>query len=160
MSEIKCREHGWAGPGACPQCCSTGRVQLLHYGEPSEALCPFEHYDDRRPDVLRAHVQRPFRPVGLMLWDLPHGALVWPIVGSGLELVVAFGAVPARWFASCESFEAVAKMLDQGKQPPSWGRWNVVTPGQFIELRFTLSDGKPVNVFQSQALMWGHEARP
>lgn len=133
-----------------------GNVRLLHGHEPSEALCPFVARRGDDPCVLSAEPQRPFKPLGLMLWGVGDGVCVQPFVGTDYQLIASFGSLPARWFTTAQSFAEIVKMLDEGKQPPSWGQWKTVTPGVRISLRFLDQDGAPLVVVPTtQALMWG-----
>lgn len=120
-----------------------------------EALCPFR-IPSVDSDTLSAMPQRVFKPSGLMLWDVPHGATVDIFVGRDLELVVEYGPIPARWFTAMQSFAQVARAVDEGLEPPAWGKWDVVQPGFFIRLRFAARDGSRLDARGIQALMWGH----
>jgi hypothetical protein len=135
-----------------------GEVRVV--GEPFEALCPFRigttSSFDRDNNTLQAAPQRTFKPRGLMLWGVPDGACVNVFVGRDLELVVEYGPIPAKWFAAFESFAQVAAAVDAGKEPPGWGKWDVVHPGLFIRLEFSTRDGQRLDAREIQALMWGH----
>ena len=69
--------------------------------------------------TLRANTQRLFKPRGLLLWDVGATQLEMMLIGSNLELVCDFAPVPARWFTLADSFAAVAKAVQEGKEPPS-----------------------------------------
>jgi|SRR5882672_2824485 len=99
--------------------------------------------------LLQANTQRLFKPRGLLLWDVGTAQLEMMLIASHLELVVDFAPVPARWFTLADSFAAVAKALQEGKEPPGWGSWSAVYPGQQVRLRF--DQPQPL----AQALMWG-----
>lgn len=140
-----------------------GQVRALGgVDESFEALCPFRHGAPHAEDCLVALPQRTFLPRGLMLWGVPDGACVNIFVGRDLELVVEYGPIPAKWFAALDSFAQVAAAVDAGKEPPGWGKWDIVRPGLIIRLEFSkhnaLSrlDGGRLNAGEIQALMWGH----
>lgn len=113
-----------------------------------EALVPFERRDGN-VFVLIAAPQKPFLPRGLMLWDVGLLNVSAALIGRDLQLVCAFGDVPARWFNVQKSFEAVVLAQSAG-DAAGWGHWTTCYPGQLIQLRF---DGPASRV---QALMWGH----
>lgn len=104
-----------------------------------------------------ASVQRPFQPRGLAIWGAPPGAVVQQaLVGNDLQLVASFGDVPARFFAMGDSYEQIAKLLDQGKEPPAWCDWDVAHPGMFIRVRLCASGKSQVALYEGIELaMWG-----
>lgn len=118
------------------------RVRTLNL----QAVLPFERESER---TLIARPQRPFQTRGLMLWDVGTLQLEAVLTSTTLELVCAFGPVPARWFTVAESFEQLELAVRDGKEPPGWGTWSTAHPGQIIRLHF---DGPCAAV---QALMWG-----
>jgi len=110
-----------------------------------EALLPFEHESSTS---LVAMPQKPFLPLGLMLWDVGLLNVKAALVGRELQLVCAFCNVPARWFNVQKSFEAVVLAQSAG-DAAAWGCWTHAHPGQVVRLIF---DGPCDRV---QALMWG-----
>ncbi len=119
----------------------------------TEALLSFQlHHDHdgvRERTRLEAWTQKPFQPRGLMLWDVDHAQLEMLTIGAHHELLCSFGPLPARWFTAAASFEQVAKAVAEGKEPPSWGSWSAVFPGQLVRLVFDRKLDAP------QAVMWG-----
>jgi hypothetical protein len=115
-------------------------------------LLPF---DSASGGVYQAQAQRPFVPRGLAVWGAPPGAmLAFATCGQQLQLVASLGSVPARFFASGDSYEQIAKQLDAGAEPPAWCDWDPVEPGVYIRLTFTELDGKPLQTAVELA-MWG-----
>jgi hypothetical protein len=99
---------------------------------------------------LLATTQKPFKPLGLMLWDVGTLGVEALLTGNQPQLTVAFGKVPARWFTVSQSFEQVVAAMAEGKQPGlGWGTWDQFYPGILCRLKF---DGPVRDV---QALMWG-----
>src|SRR5512138_1430869 len=78
---------------------------------------------------------RAFRPMGLLIWNVPEQSTIRCEITSNVEIVSSFDAVPARWFASAKSFEQLAESLQDGKEPPTWCDWHVVCPGQWVRLQ-------------------------
>jgi hypothetical protein len=115
-----------------------------------EALCSFVPLGNLR---LEALAQRPFRPSGLMLWDVPDSAKVTVSIGQNAQLNVVFDPIPCRWFSHFRSFAEVVRATADGLEPPAWGAWDAVHPGMLIRLTFS----EPVP--SAQALMWGHTVK-
>lgn len=115
-----------------------------------QAVLPFAMPSDCA-QVIQAFPQRPFTPKGLMLWgDLEALDVEAAIIGRDEQLMVAFGAVPARWFGTAKSFEQVAKEISEGMSPAAWGTWDTCVPGVVIRLHFNRA--VPADF---RALMWG-----
>ena len=115
-----------------------------------EGLLTFER---KAPNVLEAYSQRPFKPRGLLLWDVGAAQIQMCTIGANHELVSSFAPIPARFFTTAASFEQVALAVAEGKEPPAWGSWSQVHVGQIVRLVF---DSAPPGV---QAVMWGHAIR-
>ncbi len=114
-----------------------------------QSLCCFEKSSET---VLQAQPQHLFKPMGLMLWDVPDSARIMATIGTEFQNVVTYNFVPCRWFSHWKSFSEIMRALADGLEPPGWGSWSTVNVGQIIRLSFS----KPVpNV---QAVMWGHTA--
>lgn len=96
--------------------------------------------------MWRGQPQRPYRPLGLAIWNAPHGTNVAQcLIGANLQLVCAFGAVPARFFAQCESYADIGKQIDRGEDPPpAWCSWDPIEPGQYLRLQLTDYNGQPL----------------
>jgi len=121
-----------------------------------EALCPFEWVEGGY--TLQACLQRPFQPKGLMLWDVPPHTQLLIFIGTNVELIASFGPIPARWFSAWESFQQVAAKIDQGLEPPAWGKFDFVHPGVMIRLRFDgFGTSRPPEGYEKiEAVMWGY----
>lgn len=133
---------------------------------------PFEPTGrERAPIVMRALLgfefiagefvsqpQRPFRPRGLIIWGAPNGATVEQcIIGTQLQIQVSVPPVPAKFFAMGKSYEDVAKMLEQGIEPPGWCTWDAVQLGQIV--RLTVRDAHHGTLGPNNGIelvMWGH----
>lgn len=113
-----------------------------------QALLPFECYNGAR--TLMAQPQKQFKPRGLMLFGKLDGLnLEASIIGCNEQLLVAFGKVPALWFAQAQSYEQIAKAFADGIEPFSWGSWDALYPGVRVRLEFD----RPCDGVQ--AVMWG-----
>src|SRR5713101_3865306 len=77
----------------------------------------------------------PFRPRGALIWGAPPGAHVEFFKGVDLQAMASFGHAPARFFATADSFAQVAKMLEEGKEPPAWCTWDVADVGTIFRVR-------------------------
>lgn len=110
-----------------------------------------------RDGVFYSEPQRPFKPVGLMIWGAPAGAKVeHAIVGSNLQLVVSLAPVPCEWFSTAKNYEQVAAMLDEGKDLPQWADWDHVIPGQRFTLTIRSADGRDLGPKDGIELVaWG-----
>jgi hypothetical protein len=119
-----------------------------------EALLPFRHGGELGAGAylsnewLIAETQRPFFPKGLMLWNAGGLEVSAAFIGTNLELVCGFGSVPAAWFATQQSFEAVVAAQKAGAAA-GWGHWTPVHPGVLVRLQF---NGPAAHV---RALLWG-----
>lgn len=116
-----------------------------------ETLCTFEATSEM---MLQAMPLRPFKPSGLLLWDVPGKETVRAFVGTDMQLEATFEPVPARWFAHWRSFSEILRAIAEGLEPPGWGEWNLVYPGVIIRLIFSEPIARDV-----QAVMWGHTVR-
>jgi hypothetical protein len=136
--------------------------RLLRYaGKPfNRAGCQFQKcllgFDCLPDGLFRSEVVRPFKPSGLLLWGCPPGALLESfMIGPDLQIVASYAPVPARFFQAGDSYEQIAKLLDEGKEPPNWCDWSVIEPGQHVRLAITL-DGKKLGAAQLiECCMWG-----
>lgn len=99
---------------------------------------------------------RPFKPRGLLLWGELRGVGLTMAVHNYHHLVkVSFEPVPARFFATGDSYEQIAKKMDAGAEPPAWVDWNAVAPGEYIRLYF---DGLSSALASVELCMWGDAA--
>lgn len=127
---------------------------LAPLARPRRLLFPLMWSTDRQE--WGNHVQIPFKPRGLMIWDAPPGAEVVHIVaGPRLELVATLGPVPARWFSIAQSYEQVAKALDEGQEPPAWAEWNFLDVGQYLAIRLELNGRRLAPDGALQLVIWG-----
>jgi hypothetical protein len=99
------------------------------------ALLPFVWSDG----AFYGRPQRPFRPKGLIIWNAPPLATVYAFVGCTVEGVVAYGGIPAKWFASGESYQQIRAKLESGIEVPDWMTWDTCQPG--IDIRIEVRDG-------------------
>lgn len=59
----------------------------------------------------------PFKPMGLMLWDLPDDAILEMCKIANQESVIAgHGKLPAKVFARAESYEKLKKLVENGEE--------------------------------------------
>lgn len=122
--------------------------------KPREGLLAFEPSSDAR--MLQASPMRPFKPRGLMLWNVGEIEVEAAIIGHTHQLAASCGRIPGQWFATSQSFEQVCEALKTGKEPArGWGDWDALYPGVLVRLIFSY----PVDAFSPhvRALMWGHE---
>ena len=109
-------------------------------------------------EVFMARPQMLFKPKGLIIWGAPNGAYVeQALIDQNLQIVVAYGGVPCKFFAFGESYAQIAEKLDQGIEPPGWCDWSAVKPGQSVQIRICIdtsktSLGKPDGI---ELVMWG-----
>jgi hypothetical protein len=103
-------------------------------GRLMRALLPFVWSDG----AFYGRPQRPFRPKGLIIWGAPRGATVYAWIGCTVEGVVAYAGIPAKWFASGESYEQIRQKLEAGIEVPDWMTWDTVPPG--IDVRIEVRD--------------------
>jgi hypothetical protein len=123
---------------------------------PLQGLMPFTMVRSNPGEcLLMAHPQIPFKPRGLMLFDLPERAEVTiNRIGMNEQLTVCAGVLPARWFAQAQSFEQIAQALDEGKEPVAWGDWDPVWLGQGVQLGLIWPERVQANPI---AVMWGNK---
>jgi hypothetical protein len=82
-----------------------------------------------------ASPDRPFIPHGLAIWNTPPGSVVaCALIASNLQITCSWGPVPARFFAFGDSYEQIAKKLDEGCEPPTWCDWDPIQPGANVRL--------------------------
>lgn len=119
-----------------------------------KCLLPFRR-DTHAPGLYTAEPQRLFHPRGLAVWGAPPGSqLAFSLISNQIQAVVSLGSVPARFFAFGDSYEQIAKKLDEGSEPPTWCDWDVVRPGTTVRLEFSDLDNNPLTVALELA-MWG-----
>src|SRR5262245_26534383 len=90
------------------------------------AVCGFDYKPDLR--LWQAQPLQPFRPLGLMIWDAPIGALLSQAkVSINEQVLVSWQPVPAHFFSMGRSYEEVARLLEEGIEPPSWCQFDTCT---------------------------------
>jgi hypothetical protein len=78
---------------------------------------------------FEARPYKPFRPRGLLIWGAPPLAVIdFAQIDSQEQVKAGYSGVPARFFSTGESFEQIAKQLDEGKEPPCWVSWEAINP--------------------------------
>jgi hypothetical protein len=128
-----------------------GLVAIRRDGEVFQGVAPLELAIGSMS--LQGVAQRPFRPRGVMLWDVPERARVHIFRGTDLQGLISFGQIPARWFMQWKSFAEIVRDLDAGKEPPAWGTWDTFAPGVMLRLLFD----QPVP--DAQGIVWGETIR-
>lgn len=122
---------------------------------PREKLLPFATKEDATFLCFEASPRMPFKPTGLLLWNVsPLDEVSACYVGRDTQLTATFEPVPAAWFASAYSFEEVEKRAELGKYPATWGHWNVAEPGVIIRIEVRIKD-PATDRDRVRALMWG-----
>ena len=101
-----------------------------------------------QPDIM-------FKPMGLMLWDLPHDAELKACRICNNEVVLAsHGALPAKVFSRAQSYEDLKKLVEDGETLlGEWIESIPMTPANraSIDLSSNLEGG-----FQyTKAAFWG-----
>lgn len=121
----------------------------------SRALLPFEWCGT----VFVGRPQKPFKPKGLIIWGAPMAAKVNAKIGINLQGVLAFGGIPAAWFATGENYQQILAKLEAGIQAPDWITWDLCTVGLMVEVAvffegryFGPADGVEI-------LMWGETVK-
>ena len=103
-------------------------------GRLMRALLPFVWSDG----AFYGRPQRPFRPKGLIIWGAPRGSTVYAFIGCNVEGVVSYSGIPAKWFASGESYQQIRAKLEAGIEVPDWMTWDTCDVG--IDIRIELRD--------------------
>jgi hypothetical protein len=100
--------------------------------------------------------QRRFVPKGLAIWGAPPGAMVEHIQVRQETPEVSGAPFPARFFASGDSYQQIAKLIDQGKEPPNWITWPEMLPGMRAVIILRNRDGQLLTPADGIELcMWG-----
>jgi len=90
------------------------------------------HFDG---DSWWGETQRAFYPRGLAIWNCPPGAVLEiATIGCDMQVMMSHDAVPARFFGFGDSFEQIAKLVEEGKDPPAWCSWKAFTPGERVRI--------------------------
>lgn len=127
---------------------------------PKKMMLPFLNKTDDTGDLGRgyervywAQPQVHFKPKGIMIWGVPEDGDVTHIwIGKRLQVVATLGPIPAKWFSMAQSYEQIAKALEDGVEPPSWPDFDVVMVAQEVRVhiftRLKLDD-------RAKIVMWG-----
>lgn len=123
-----------------------------------EALCAFEH----NGGFFLANVQRPFKPLGLMIWGALSGAtLEAAYIGNQFQLLVSMGKFPAAWFAQSQSFEQIFERAKEGLVPAGFGDWDTCEVGCMIRVIIESTSGERLGPQDGvQIGMWGWTITP
>lgn len=117
------------------------------------ATLPFRESKER---VFIAAPQRPFKPLGFIIWGAPPLATVEIQSGVHLQASASADNIPAKWFASGRNFEQVKKVLDEGIDIPTWCNWDIVRPGIVIRALVRTDGGALIGGKAGVELcMWG-----
>lgn len=116
-------------------------------------VMPFEFFHNR----FVASSQRPFKPRGLAIWGAPNGAeLRQALVGATMQLVASWGGIPCKFFSYGDSYEQIAKLVADGKEPPAWCAWDIVHVGMTVQL-YIEHNGRALGPNDGvEVVMWGH----
>lgn len=119
------------------------------------SLLPFERMKVDGVKTFEAEPFETFKPEGLMIWGASYYATVRHIlIGAVPQLVAGIAPIPARWFASSQSYEQVWRAHREGKDPPGWGDFSIVYHGMTVKIEIEDSSFDGV-----QLLMWGKSLR-
>jgi hypothetical protein len=135
---------------------------LLPFG-PSPHHGSFHNAPDRV--WWQAEPQMTFRPAGLMMWGVPPGAFIeMLLIGPVPQLIAAVGPIPAEWFTTWDSYDAVFKAHQEGKDPPGWGDFQIMSPGMYFRVEMMIPDQlkgqlNPDWASDVRLLCWGHLVR-
>lgn len=115
-------------------------------------VMPFEYVGTK----FIARPQRPFKPHGLAIWGAPRGAVLeQALIGTSMQLVCSYSDIPCRFFSYGDSYEQIAKLVNEGKEPPAWCAWDIVHVGMNVQLYIAL-DGTPLGPSDGlEVIMWG-----
>lgn len=125
---------------------------------PKEMLLPFTRSEDSGylglgyARVYSTEPQVIFKPKGLMIWGAPDDAEVMHVkIGRSPQLTATWGPIPARWFSTFQSYEEVAKAIEEGKMPAGFGHFDVIQRGMTVEVHIQSKEKLP----PTKILMWG-----
>lgn len=155
-----------------PECCCECNSRLKPLGKP---VPPIPYSRARAAGVFRSLLgfeyikgefigqpQRPFRPMGLIIWGAPEFAVVsHAVIGCDLQVLSSWAPVPTKFFSMGKSYEEVAKLLQEGIEPPAWCDWKTIIVGE--QVRLILSQKTPESHTMLgpsngiELVMWGHQ---
>lgn len=80
-------------------------------------------------------------------------------VGNMHQLLVSYGAFPAKFFSMGKSWEDIQNLLAEGVQPPAWGTWDTCEVGNLLQVRVTSKNGISLGPEDGVHIgMWGLSA--
>ncbi len=109
------------------------------------------HYHIAQPMIV-------FRPMGLMIWNVPDDCyLAQSMIGTREQILASVDPIPAKFFTMANTYEQVSKSLEEhGIEPPSWAEFDTLTPAHILRIRFTDKDGKRIETPHVQLACWGY----
>jgi len=103
-----------------------------------------------------ARPQLPFNPRGLVIYGAPLDARLHAVmIGRDYQIGITSSPIPVRWFMEGKTFAEIVKLLDEGKELPSWADWSRCPVGAEIRITLTTRDGIPLSAEGVDVLMWG-----
>lgn len=105
---------------------------------------------------------RPFKPRGLIIWGAPAGAQVrMALLDQREQVLRSADGIPARFFASGDSFEEIAKQLDAGKEPPAWVDFDMIDGWAMLRVVISSSEGMGLSDGDGlELVLWGYSQLP
>lgn len=105
---------------------------------------------------------RAFKPRGLIIWGAPPGALVkMALLDQREQVLRSADGIPARFFASGESFDEIAKQIEAGKEPPAWVDFDLIEPWSMLRVVVALPQGLGLGEADGlQLALWGYSQLP
>jgi hypothetical protein len=97
-----------------------------------------------------------FKPIGLMLWDVPDDAILEQCKVMNREVIIcSHGKLPAKAFARAETYEALKKRVDDGEELfNEWMDAPAISPANRVYL--LLSSVSNASFEKTRAAFWGH----
>ena len=109
-------------------------------------------------ECLIATPREPFKPRGLMLWNLPDDTMVSAChCGNHREVLASQDPVPAMFFATALSFEQVEALLKMNKEPATWCTFSPLQQGTYVKLYLTRDGILLTEDSKIRAAMWGQQ---
>jgi len=101
----------------------------------------------------------PFKPMGLMLWDLPPDAQLEQCnICNRESIIVGHGSLPAKVFARAQSYETLKARVENGEE--LFSEW-IAAPAMQVGNRaiVRLKSEIPHGFIHTQAAFWGHAVK-
>lgn len=115
----------------------------------------FDWVSDKRQ--WEANPQMPFKPCGLMLWDLPPRTMLsQSLIGMDEQILASHAPIPADFFTTAKSYDQLMAQVEAGLFPPSWPTFDSMTP--MVHARIVLLDAEAERFHTSSGVrlcMWG-----